>query len=466
MDAELLASLPPRLLAQYLRDPTMMQAQEMSKKGSDTSPIKGGIVEGLSRMGMGALGGYQQGRVQENYNNKANAVKAERLRAMEAAKGGDYMGALSTLESPDNEGLGNTFLGAKINQDQLAAQQAFNQAQQERLFGQQKDLANMTLGRQQAMQDALLKRQMEFENFKNENDPQRQFMRQFMQQYGLTAPQAAPQLSLDGVQTMPNAIPQIPVSALQSPAPQTPIPTPPMPNQLPQGGQAPAQPPIPPPSHAPQQPTQQPMVTPQSAMFNGIAEKYGFKAPDGYMWTLDANGQIGVAPIQGAQRKLSPTEQKELFDTIDSIKASQAATGEVNRSLNILKNEKPYTGSLANAAVMANRIPVVGSFIDDKQAASTSALQNLGSQRVVEQLKAALGGSQLSDKDVALMQKLQSMPTMEKSEQERILNELLISLQEREAFNNNLATQIQTGGYKTMPIGQPNMSGFTITRVQ
>jgi len=169
MDAKTLASLPPKLLAQYLRDPQLQAAMQMQQEGSDTSPV-GHWTQGLARMLKSGVGAYQQGALREKYGKQAQDVSNERQAAMLMASGrpaetqqiGDQtinwqpqqpnlMSAARMLSAPDNQDLANSLIGQQFNQQQMAQQQAFAQQQQERQFQQR-----------QAMQNAMLERQMAF----------------------------------------------------------------------------------------------------------------------------------------------------------------------------------------------------------------------------------------------------------------------------------------------------------------
>lgn len=91
VDAMTLATMPPQILAAYLRDPRLAVTQQMTKEGTSTSPVRSPI-EGLARMGQAALGAYSGGRIMNDYGQKstaynqamANAIKAMQMGGIDA----------------------------------------------------------------------------------------------------------------------------------------------------------------------------------------------------------------------------------------------------------------------------------------------------------------------------------------------------------------------------------------------
>ena len=208
MDAKTIASLPPKLLAQYLRDPSLQMAVQMQQEGSDTSPVQH-WTQGAARLAKGLLGGMQSRQIQDQYNSQADSAANERRMAYAKAFGkpaqtetiGDrtinwnaqapnLMGAAANLSAPDNQDLAGTFIGAKFTQDQTAASQAFTQAQQERAFQQQEAMQGRLFGQQAALSNAQLDRQLALEQWKINNDPMKQFIAQYVGGQG-GAPAAA-----------------------------------------------------------------------------------------------------------------------------------------------------------------------------------------------------------------------------------------------------------------------------------
>lgn len=271
MDAKTIASLPPKLLAQYLRDPSLQMAMQMQQEASDTSPVQH-WTQGAARLVKGLLGGIQASGIQEQYGKQAQNAATERQMALASAIGrpaetqqvGDrtinwqaqqpnLMSAAANLQSPDNADLAEKFLGAQISQNQTAAQQQFAMQQQDRSFQQQQAMQERLFAQQQAMNGAQLEKQMAFERYKLENDPMKQLVQQYLGQSGQGA----------------------------APQPQGAIPAPPTPGQLPAGIQM---------GMTRQEATAQPMQqqsgmpSMQDAVINGIMSKTMGTPPEGMMW--------------------------------------------------------------------------------------------------------------------------------------------------------------------------------------
>lgn len=324
MDAQTLASLPPHLLAQYLRDPQSMIAQEFITTGTDTSPVQH-WAQGLARMAKAGLGGYMAQKLRDQYNQKAGNVANERQRAMALAMGrpaetqkyGDttinwneqkpnFMAATSTLVSPDNQDLANTFLGAKINSDQLANQQDFLEAQQGRSFEQQKQLAEMTAERQTQAQNAMLNRMMELEKFKLQNDPQKLLYQQLFGA-GITPPAGAQ---------------SFPVGDMSTPTTQE--------------------------ANAPMT-GNMPMISSQDALANAALGKLIGNAPEGMMWTRTPQG-IGVAPVTNP--KMTDEQSKAVGFATRLMQADQ-----------YLNDQKILAAGTSGKERAKDFVPLIGNYI-------------------------------------------------------------------------------------------------------
>jgi hypothetical protein len=289
MDAKTIASLPPKLLAQYLRDPSLQMAMQMQQEASDTSPVQH-WTQGAARLVKGLLGGIQANGIQEQYGKQAQNVATERQMALSQALGrpaetqqvGDrtinwqaqqpnLMSAGANLQSPDNADLAEKFMGMQQSRDSMNAQQAFAQAQQDRAFQQQQAMQERLFAQQQAMNSAQLQKQMDFERFKLENDPQRIMMRQI---FGQQSAASQPQATMPPPQAGNQAGIQLGMTRDQATAPQQPM---------------------------PQQQTQADAYDPR---VTAMAMTGGIKLPEGM--GLSAQGQI--VPI-GMPPKAIPAEQ-------------------------------------------------------------------------------------------------------------------------------------------------------------
>lgn len=374
----------------------MSLAQQSMQTGSSGAPVKNAL-EGLTRLGQGALGGYMAGKVGSEYEDKAKQIADERQRAMAALLKGDYAG-VSAL-SPDNADIGNLAMTAQM---------------------------------QERQNQALLNRQIAADKAKREADPLNQLLQQALVGQG---DQMQPQQPIQAPQTMsPPA--GIPISGNAPPLQSM---------QMPQASQG-----------MPQQPSK---ITDQEKLVSAALSKRLGSPTEGEIWTL-SGGKIGTKPIEGFQRKLSPTEQKELFETMDLVLSGEQAKTSLEDAYSAMNEKKPYTGATADLLVQANRLPVVGEFINDERAIATSTIKNAVTEQALNQLKSIFGGMPTEGERKILLD-LQALPTFEKGEQQAILERARKAVDRRLEFNKQKARGIQTGGYKTMPIGEPSTSGIT-----
>lgn len=166
------------------------------------------------------------------------------------------------------------------------------------------------------------------------------------------------------------------------------------------------------------------------------------------------SGQPYVDPETGElvapQPKLSATQQKELFDTVDATNAGQASLRDLGLAEKIQSGEtgvKPYSGIGAETLAAANRIPGIGMFIDDKRAAATTDYSNLVSQQALQSLKSTFGGNP-TEGERAILLKLQALPSYSVSEQKKILENARRAAEDKVRFNQQKAKYIQTGDFR------------------
>lgn len=174
--------------------------------------------------------------------------------------------------------------------------------------------------------------------------------------------------------------------------------------------------------------------------------------PQGYRY--DESGAL--APIPGGPadgpRKLSATEQKELYDTVDTISNTESAIGDLTRARELLNGNagaKPYTGAGAETRAEMNRLPVVGMMVDDERAAATTEYKNLVGSQALSNLKAIFGGMPTEGERQILMS-LQALPEYTPEEQQRILDNAISAAEKRLANNRNKADAIETGDRRAM----------------
>lgn len=171
------------------------------------------------------------------------------------------------------------------------------------------------------------------------------------------------------------------------------------------------------------------------------------------------------------ERKLSSTEQKELFDTMDLTSSGEAAKGALLKAQDILKSSpkgaEPYTGFAAETRAAAARIPVIGDLVADKErGASTTEYRTLVQEQALNNLKAIFGGMPTEGERQVLMQ-MQAMPSFTPQEQEKILQNAITAADKRLKFNQQKAKAIQTGQYSNIGNFQPQPStgGWTIEAI-
>lgn len=95
--------LTSSMQAQYLTDPRLLMAQEIMRAGGSAAPVSSPL-EGIARMLQGAVGGYQSGKVKEEYQARGKDYNDAIAQAL---AGQDPMSALKTSENPDVQELVN-----------------------------------------------------------------------------------------------------------------------------------------------------------------------------------------------------------------------------------------------------------------------------------------------------------------------------------------------------------------------
>jgi hypothetical protein len=180
-----------------------------------------------------------------------------------------------------------------------------------------------------------------------------------------------------------------------------------------------------------------------------------------------------IDPITGEPvRKLSATEQKEVFDIQEKSDATGGAISALQRAKEILGrggegyNEavdgaQPYTGMGADARTAAARIPIIGGLIADKErAAATTEAKNLVTEQALGSMKAIFGGNPTEGERNILLQ-LQALPTYTPAEQNVIIDNAIKAAERRQSNFTQRLNQIGTGQYFTQqnldnPYATPN----------
>lgn len=185
-----------------------------------------------------------------------------------------------------------------------------------------------------------------------------------------------------------------------------------------------------------------------------------YKAAGGAIFDTDKKEWItppagAINPETGQpERKLSATEQKELFDTMDLTSSSEGAISALTRAKDILTSSpegaEPYTGVGAELRAGAARLPVVGDIVaDKKRGAATTEYKTLVTEQALNNLKAIFGGMPTEGERAILMQ-MQALPDYTPQEQSRIIDNAITAANKRLEFNAGKADAIRTGQYSQM----------------
>lgn len=177
-------------------------------------------------------------------------------------------------------------------------------------------------------------------------------------------------------------------------------------------------------------------------------------------------------------RKLSATEQKEMFEAQEKFDAGQGALGALKMAKNIysrgeidpatgqvIPGAKPYTGVGADIMPALARTPLIGDFIADKErGAATTSASNLVTQQALESLKSTFGGNPTEGERTILLQ-LQALPTYTPEEQKVILSNAMSAAERRAKAEQAKLSRIETGNYfgqsqmpPVVPLGAPQQS--------
>lgn len=202
------------------------------------------------------------------------------------------------------------------------------------------------------------------------------------------------------------------------------------------------------------------------------ADKPEYKVVNGSIYNtqtgkfIPAPSNAPLNPDTGLpERKLSSTEQKELFDTMDLESAGGAAINALTEAKKILTSSpegaEPYTGFAAETRAAAARLPIVGDLVADKErGAATTEYKTLVTEQALNSLKAIFGGMPTEGERAILMQ-MQALPSYTPQEQERIIDNAVSAANTRLEFNKRKSQAIQTGQYSSMgKKDQPQPTGL------
>jgi len=168
---------------------------------------------------------------------------------------------------------------------------------------------------------------------------------------------------------------------------------------------------------------------------------------------VDADGNP-IAPEDGwkPKPKLSATQQKELFDTIDMVNAGQSSLKNLEEADLIRKGGvtgdevKPYSGWGAETLTSLEGVPILGMLANKDRAAKTADYTNLVKTQALSGLK-ALVGSNPTEGERKIILDLQALASFPEDQQAAILENAKKAAQSRIEFNQRKATMIESGDF-------------------
>ena len=148
--------------------------------------------------------------------------------------------------------------------------------------------------------------------------------------------------------------------------------------------------------------------------------------------------------------KLSPTEQKELFEADDTVQSGVGAISSLKKALEL--NNKAYSGVGAGtrATIMSN-LPGQSEAAD-----ATIALDNIIMDQALSQMKAIFGGNP-TEGERAILLDLQASASKTPTQRKAILDRAIASTQRRVEFSRKKADDLRTGKYM-QPGGGPSVA--------
>jgi hypothetical protein len=170
------------------------------------------------------------------------------------------------------------------------------------------------------------------------------------------------------------------------------------------------------------------------------------------------NDIIGAKkPGEQSQRKLSPTEQKEFFESKDIVSASENVIKSIDEAISY--NEKAFSGPLATTGAALNRYPLIGMAISDEAAEATTQMENIIIGQALESLKALFGGMPTEGERKILLD-LQASVDKTPKERELILKRAKEAATRRMQSSQQKMSGISTGDIYTQA-PQQQTSGWS-----
>lgn len=166
------------------------------------------------------------------------------------------------------------------------------------------------------------------------------------------------------------------------------------------------------------------------------------------------------AASKEAPRKLSAQEQKELFESEDSISSSQNAASALRQALTL--NEKAYSGPLAKQRATAlSAVPGVKS----PEADATIDVDNLITGQALESLRATFGGMPTEGERKVLLD-MQGSVNLQPQQRREIWERALKLAERREQINRQKSEQLRSGEYMQPGGGTANVPAIDYSKKQ
>lgn len=154
---------------------------------------------------------------------------------------------------------------------------------------------------------------------------------------------------------------------------------------------------------------------------------------------VDENGEIIMQP----QRKLSATEQKAFKDQTDLLDSVEKARSAFQRAKEY-QGQPMFSGFGAETLAAANRVPILGSMIDDTKAANTTGYQNIIQEGQYAKLQSTFPGA-ISNAEREAIEKLGALASYKPEEQKAILQNAEAGIAKLEQVARQRASDIATG---------------------
>lgn len=191
-------------------------------------------------------------------------------------------------------------------------------------------------------------------------------------------------------------------------------------------------------------------LSPGQKRYDGQGNLIAESAPNGGM--VASTDPVTGEVTYGATRKLSASDQKEVYEASDIIQNANSAKGALTRADSIRQGKtgaEPYSGFGAGARAGLARLPdwlVPDAIASKERGAATTEYSTLVNEQALSNLKAIFGGNPTEGERSILLQ-MQAIADYTPEEQERIIKNAISAADRRINFNQGKIKSIQTGDY-------------------